>query len=195
MPPPHPGDVGVDHTQYFGTNYPKPELAGYNKVAPRKAQPPQTKEVKQKSTVTVYSTLNADNHVTGDSSRSRYEDLPTESPTAMHSGEKTSNSVSARNVREMVTTQVSKQVKPLTNQEADRASRLIVVANKGPIIIKYVTSLSESRIKPLRFSRHTQPEITLVSKIQEKSHITSPRTRHQSVLAWNNQRKYYIWAA
>ena len=123
MPPPYPGDVGVDPTQYFGTNYPKPALAGYNKVAPRKAQP-QTKEVKQKSTAIAYSTLNADNHVTGDSSRSRHEDLPTESPTAMHSGEKTSNSVSAQNVREMVTTQVSKQVKPLTNQETDRTTKL-----------------------------------------------------------------------
>ena len=121
LPPPFPGDVGVDPTQYFGTNYPKPELAGYNKVAPRKAQPPQTKEVKQTSTATAYSTLNADNHVTGDSSRSRYEDLPTESPTAMHSGEKT---VSAQNVREMVTTQVSKQVKSLTNQETDRTTKL-----------------------------------------------------------------------
>ena len=124
LPPPYPGDVGVDPTQYFGTNYPKPALAGYNKVALRMTQPPQTKEVKQKSTATVYSTLNADNHVTGDSSRFRYEDLPTESPSAMNSGEKTSNSVSAQNVREMVTTQVSKQVKPLTNQEADRATKL-----------------------------------------------------------------------
>ena len=88
-------------------------------VALRMAQPPQTKEVKQKSTTTAYSTLNTDNHVTGDSSRSRYEDLPTESPTAIHSWEKTSNSVLAQNVREMVTTQVSKQVKLLTNQETE----------------------------------------------------------------------------
>ena len=121
LPPPYPGDVGIDPTQYFGTNYPKPELAGYNKVVLRMAQPPQTKEVKQKSTATAYSTLNADNHVTGDSSRSRYEDLPTESPTATHSGERT---VSAQNVGEMVTTQVSKQVKPLTNQETDRTTKL-----------------------------------------------------------------------
>ena len=121
LPPPYPGDVGIDPTQYFGTNYPKPELAGYNKVALRMTQPTQTKEVKQKSTATAYSTLNADNHVTGDPSRSRYEDLPTESPTAMHSGEKT---VSAQNVREMVTTQVSKKVKPLTNQETDRTTKL-----------------------------------------------------------------------
>ena len=42
----------------------------------------------------------------------------------MLSGEKTSNSVSAQNVREMVTTQVSKQVKPLTNQETDRTTKL-----------------------------------------------------------------------
>ena len=124
MPPPYSGDVGVDPTQYFGTNYPKPELAGYNKVAPRKAQPPQTKEVKQKSTATDYSTLNAYNHVTGDSSRSRYEDLPAESPAAVHSGEKTSNPISVQNVREMVPTQVSKQVKPLTNQQADRTTKL-----------------------------------------------------------------------
>ena len=67
-PPPYPGDVGVDPTQYFGTNYPKPELAGYNKVGLRMAQPLQTEEVKQKSTATAYSTLDADNHVTGDSS-------------------------------------------------------------------------------------------------------------------------------
>ena len=86
-PPPYPGNVGMNLTQFVGTNYPKPELAGYNKVALRMAQPPQTKEVKQKSTATAYSTLNADNHVTGDSSRFRYEDLPTESPTAMNSGE------------------------------------------------------------------------------------------------------------
>ena len=112
LPPPYPGDVGVDPIQYFGLNYRKPELSGYNKVALKMTQPPQTKEVKQKSTATAYTTLNADNHVTGDSSRSRYEDLPTESPTAMHSGEKT---VSPQNVREMVTTQVSKQVKSLTN--------------------------------------------------------------------------------
>ena len=85
------------------------------------AQPPQTKDVKQKSTATAYSTLNADNHVTGDSSRSRYGDLPTENPTVVHSGEKT---VSVQNVREMVTTQVSKQVKPLTNQETDRTTKL-----------------------------------------------------------------------
>ena len=123
-PPPYPGNVGMYLTQFVGTNYPKPELAGYNKVDLRMAQPPQTKEVKQKSTAIAYSTLNADNHVTGDSSRSRHEDLPTESPTAMHSGEKTSNSVSAQNVREMVTTQVSKQVKPLTNQETDRTTKL-----------------------------------------------------------------------
>ena len=123
-PPPYPGNVGMYLTQFVGTNYPKPELAGYNKVALRMAQPPQTKEVKQKSTATIYSTLNADNHVTGDSSRFRYEDLPTESPSAMNSGEKTSNSVSAQNVREMVTTQVSKQVKPLTNQETDRTTKL-----------------------------------------------------------------------
>ena len=122
--PPYPGNVGMNLTQFVGTNYPKPELAGYNKVALRMAQPPQTKEVKQKSTATAYSTLNADNHVTGDSSRFRYEDLPTESPSAMNSGEKTSNSVSAQNVREMVTTQVSKQVKRLTNQEADRPTKL-----------------------------------------------------------------------
>ena len=108
-------------TKFVGTSYPKPELAGYNKVALRMAPPPQTKEVKQKSTATAYSTLNADNHVTGDSSRSRYEDLPTESPTVVHSGEKT---VSAQNVREMVTTQVSKQVKSLTNQETDRTTKL-----------------------------------------------------------------------
>ena len=121
LPPPYPGDVGIDPTQYFGTNYPKPELAGYNKVALRMAQPPQTKEVKQKSTATAYSTLNADNRVTGDSSRSRYGDLPAENPTVVHSGEKT---VSAQTVREMVTTQVSKQVKPLTNQETDRTTKL-----------------------------------------------------------------------
>ena len=120
-PPPYPCDVGVDPIQYFGLNYPKPQLAGYNKVALRMAQPPQTKEVKQKSTATAYSTLNADNHVTGDSSRSRYGDLPTENPTVVHSGEKT---VSAQNVREMVTTQVSKQVKSLTNQETDRTTKL-----------------------------------------------------------------------
>ena len=72
LPPPYPDDVGVDPTRYFGTNCPKPELAGYNKVALRMAQPPQTKEVKQTSTAIAYSTLNADNHVTGDSSRSRY---------------------------------------------------------------------------------------------------------------------------
>ena len=120
-PPPYPGNVGMYLTQFVGTNYPKPELAGYNKVALRMAQPPQTKEVKQKSTATAYSTLNADNHVTGDSSRSRYEDLPTKSPTVVHSGE---NTDSAQNVREMVTTQVSKQVKPLTNQEADRTTKL-----------------------------------------------------------------------
>ena len=120
-PPPYPGNVGMYLTQFVGTNYPKPELAGYNKVDLRMAQPPQTKEVKQNSTATTYSTLNADNHVTGDSSRSRYEDLPTESPTATHSGEKT---VSAQNVREMVTTQVSKQVKSLTNQETDRTTKL-----------------------------------------------------------------------
>ena len=119
LPPPYPGDVGVDPIQYFGLNYRKPELSGYNKVALKMTQPPQTKEVKQKSTATAYTTLNADNHVTEDSSRSRYEDLPTESPTAMHSGEKT---VSAQNVREMVTTQVSKQVKSLTNQETDRTT-------------------------------------------------------------------------
>ena len=121
LPPPYPGDVGVDPIAYFGLNYPKPELAGYSKVALRMAQPPQTKEVKQKSTATAYSTLNADNHVTGDSSRSRYGDLPTENPTVVHSGEKT---VSAQNVREMVTTQVSKQVKSLTNQETDRTTKL-----------------------------------------------------------------------
>ena len=121
LPPPYPGDVGVDPIQYFGLNYHKPELSGYNKVALRMTQPTQTKEVKQKSTATAYSTLNADNHVTGDSSRSRYEDLPTESPTATHSGERT---VSAQNVGEMVTTQVSKQVKPLTNQETDRTTKL-----------------------------------------------------------------------
>ena len=121
LPPPYPGDVGVDPIEYFGLNYPKPELAGYNKVVLRMAQPQQTKEVKQKSTATAYSTLNADNHVTGDSSRSRFGDLPTENPTVVHSGEKT---VSAQNVREMVTTQVSKQVKPLTNQETDRTTKL-----------------------------------------------------------------------
>ena len=120
LPPPYPGDVGVDPIQYFGLNYPKPELAGYNKVAPRTAQPPQTQELKQKS-ATAYSTLNADNHITGDSSRSRYEDLPTKSPTVVHSGE---NTDSAQNVREMVTTQVSKQVKPITNQETDRTTKL-----------------------------------------------------------------------
>ena len=85
------------------------------------AQPPQTKDVKQKSTATAYSTLNADNHVTGDSSRSRYGDLPTENPTVVHSREKT---VWAQNVREMVTIQASKQVKPLTNQETDRTTKL-----------------------------------------------------------------------
>ena len=100
-PPPYPGNVGMYLTQFVGTNYPKPELAGYNKVALRMAQPPQTKEVKQKSTATAYSTLNADNRVTGDSSRSPYGDLPAENPTVVHSGEKT---VSAQNVREMVTT-------------------------------------------------------------------------------------------
>ena len=121
LPPPYPGDVGVDPIQYLGLNYHKPELSGYNKVALRMTQPPQTKGVKQKSTATTNSTLNADNHVTGDSSRSRYEDLPTESPTATHSGERT---VSAQNVGEMVTTQVSKQVKPLTNQETDRTTKL-----------------------------------------------------------------------
>ena len=120
-PPPYPGNAGMYLTQFVGTNYPKPELAGCNKVAPRMTQPPQTKEVKQKSTATAYSTLNADNHVTGDSSRSRYGDLPTENSTVVHSGEKT---VSAQNVREMVTIQVSKQVKPLTNQETDRTTNL-----------------------------------------------------------------------
>ena len=124
LPPPYPGDVGVDPIQYFGLNYRKPELSGYNKVALTMAQPPQTKEVKQKSTATDYSTLNAYNHVTGDSSRSRYEDLPAESPAAVHSGEKTSNPISVQNVREMVPTQVSKQVKPLTNQQADRTTKL-----------------------------------------------------------------------
>ena len=49
LPPPYPGDVGVDPIQYFGLNYPKPELAGYNKVALRMAQPPQTKDRKQKT--------------------------------------------------------------------------------------------------------------------------------------------------
>ena len=124
LPSPYPGDVGVDPIQYFGLNYPIPELEGYNRVAPRKARLPQTKEVKQKSTATAYSTLNADKLVTGDSSRSRYEDVPTGIPTAMHCGEKISNSVLAQNVREMDTTQVSKQVKPLTNQETDRTTKL-----------------------------------------------------------------------
>ena len=124
LPPQYPGNVGIDPIQYFVLNYRKPGLSGYNKVALVMAQPPQTKEVKQKSTTTAYSTLKADNDVTGDSSRPRYEDLPTENPTVVNSGEKTSNSVSAQNVREMITTQVSKQVKPLTNQETDRTTKL-----------------------------------------------------------------------
>ena len=120
LPPPYPGDVGVDPIQYFWLNYRKAELAGCNKVAPRTTQPPKTQDVKPQSTANTHSTLNADNHVTGDASPSRTEYLPTGSPAAAHSGEKTSNPVSTQNVREMVTT----QVKPLTNQQTDRTTKL-----------------------------------------------------------------------
>ena len=51
LPPPYPGDVGVDPIQYFGLNYSKSELSGFNKVAARAPQPPKTQDVKPQSTM------------------------------------------------------------------------------------------------------------------------------------------------
>ena len=121
--PPYPGNVGMYPTQFVGTNSPRPELARYNRAV-SKGLPPQTKDVMQESTAIAYNNPNTANKVPGGTSRSNYDSVPMGSPTVVHSGEKTSNQVSAQNVREMVTTQVSKQAKPLTNQQADRTTTL-----------------------------------------------------------------------
>ena len=123
-PPPYPGNVGMYPTQFVGANSPEPELAGYNRAVPSASPTPQTKDVMQESTAIAYNITSTANKVAGGTSRSSYDGVPMGSPTVVHSEEKTSNSVSAQNVREMVTTQVSKQVKPLTNQETDRTTKL-----------------------------------------------------------------------
>ena len=43
LPPPCPGDVGIDPIEYFGLNYRQSQLSGYNKVAARAPQPPKTR--------------------------------------------------------------------------------------------------------------------------------------------------------
>ena len=84
LPPPYPVDVGVDPIEYFGLNYPKPALSGYNKVVPRAPQPPKTQDVKPKSAATTHTTPNSANQAPGDTTRSSYEEVPTGNPVPVH---------------------------------------------------------------------------------------------------------------
>ena len=84
LPPPYPVDVDVDPIEYFGLNYPKPALSGYNKVVPRVPQPPKTQDVKPPSAATTHSTPSSANQAPGDTNRSSYEEFPTGNPVPVH---------------------------------------------------------------------------------------------------------------
>ena len=110
LPPPYPGDVGVDPIEYFGLNYPKPALAGSNKVAARAPQPPKTQDVQPQSTATTHTTPSLANQAPGDTTRSPYEEFPTGNPVSVHSGNQTSNPIPAQNVKVTAVTKVSNHV-------------------------------------------------------------------------------------
>ena len=110
LPPPYPGDVGVDPIEYFGLNYLQSELSGYNKVAPRAPQPPKTQDVKPQSTATTHTTPSSANQAPGDTTRSPYEEFPTGNPVPVHPGNQPSNPIPAQNVKATAVTKVSNHV-------------------------------------------------------------------------------------
>ena len=110
LPPPYPGDVGVDPIQYFGLNYSKSELSGFNKVDARASQPPKAQDVKPQITATTHTTASPDNPAPGDTTRSPYEEFPTDNPVPVHSGNQASNPLPAQNVKVTAVTKVSNHV-------------------------------------------------------------------------------------
>ena len=110
LPPPYPGDVGIDPTEYFGLNYLQSELSGCNKVAARAPQPPKTQDVKPQSKATTHTTPSSANQAPGDTTRSPYEEFPTGNPVPVHPGNQPSNPIPAQNVKATVVTKVSNHV-------------------------------------------------------------------------------------
>ena len=145
LPPPYPGDVGIDPIEYFGLNYRQSQLSGcqllsvvtvvrlsvVNKVAARAPQPSKTQDAKPQSTATTHTTPSSANQAPGDTTRSSYEEFPTGNPVPVHPGNQTSNPIPAQNVKAKAVTKVSDQVTSPPTQYTGSSYQAATKATQG----------------------------------------------------------------